>query len=84
MPEEMTVAIEEEWLAEMGDKLHDLCQPLTALQCRLEIGMLHGRPDTMRATMEEALHECERMNNRVHAMQTLLRRAMAEQKERRS
>ena len=73
--------IEEEWLAELGDKLHDLCQPLTALQCRLEIGMLHGRPETMRATIEEALHECERMNNRVHAMQNLLRDRLEQQKE---
>ncbi|WP_142988224.1 HAMP domain-containing histidine kinase [Granulicella rosea] len=79
------MAVEEEWLAELCDKLHDLCQPLTALQCRLEIGMMHGRLDTMRAAIEEALHECERMNNRVHTMQTLLSRVLErQQKERRS
>ena len=57
--------------------LHDLCQPLTALECRLFIGTMgqHGWPptaDEMRETIRESLVECERMILGVRAMQERL------------
>ena len=32
--------------------LHELCQPLTVLQCRLAIGELEGEPEAMREAIE--------------------------------
>ena len=32
------------WRREMDDALHELCQPLTVLQCRLAMGELIGEP----------------------------------------
>ena len=57
--------------------LHDLCQPLTALECRLHLGTMdhNGRAPTaeeMLDTIHESLAECERMMRRVRAMQEKL------------
>jgi hypothetical protein len=61
----------------MREALHDLCQPLTALECCLYIGTMEnqGEPPTeadMRATIAAALTECERLMARVRAMQERL------------
>jgi hypothetical protein len=57
--------------------LHDLCQPLTALECCLYVGTMDidGEPpaeDDLRETIRAALVECERMMSRVRAMQERL------------
>lgn len=52
--------------------LHNLCQPLTVLQCRLALGELNGEPEAMRAAIGEALSECSRMNSAVGAMREAL------------
>jgi hypothetical protein len=57
--------------------LHDLCQPLTAVECRLFIGTMgqDGREPSageMRETIRESLVECERMIYLVRAMQERL------------
>ncbi len=49
--------------------LHDLCQPLTALQCRLEIGKMDATAEGMETAIEDALTECTRLNGMVRAMQ---------------
>jgi hypothetical protein len=59
--------------------LHDLCQPLTVLQCRLAIGELIGEPDAMRETIREALRECDRLNQAVGTMRTMLQETRADQ-----
>ena len=41
--------------------LHDLCQPLTALQCRLELGKMLGQETAMREAVDGALEETQRM-----------------------
>jgi hypothetical protein len=64
------------WMSEIDDTLHDLCQPLTALQCRLELGGIEGEGAAKQTAIEEALRECRRVNERVHAMQSVLRSAM--------
>jgi hypothetical protein len=68
----------EPWLNELGDRLHDLCQPLTALQFGLELGGMDAEPAAMQAAIAAALVECERMNANVHAMRYALRTAMAQ------
>ncbi|WP_353068798.1 hypothetical protein RBB75_17335 [Tunturibacter empetritectus] len=52
--------------------LHDLCQPLTVLQCRLAMGEMIGEPDAMLEAIREALKECVRLNQTVGTMRTML------------
>ena len=41
--------------------VHDLCQPLTTLQCRLELATLTCTPESYREAVEDGLAECRRM-----------------------
>lgn len=43
------------------EELHDLCQPLTALQCRLEIGRMPGHPGGLEEAVEGSLEETRRL-----------------------
>lgn len=63
-------------MVEIGDALHDLCQPLTVLQCKLTLSILDGQGMAPRQTVEEALQECARLNETVHRMRDLLELAM--------
>jgi len=56
--------------------LHDMCQPLTALQCRLEIGQLLGTPAGYEEAVTEALRESERLLASVTAMRELVRQTL--------
>lgn len=56
----------------MDDALHELCQPLTVLQCRLAMGELIGDQDAMRDAIAEALVECTRINLTVGLMREML------------
>jgi hypothetical protein len=56
--------------------LHNLCQPLTVMQCRLAMGDLLGEPDAMREAIREGLQECARMNQTVGTMRAMLQQAM--------
>jgi len=59
----------------IGEALHDLCQPLTALECGLYIGTIS--PDGVRAptpeelleTIQEALRQCERLATGLRVIQ---------------
>ncbi len=42
-------------------ELHDLCQPLTALQCRLEMGRMLGQPGSLEEAVDGSLEETRRM-----------------------
>jgi hypothetical protein len=42
-------------------ELHDLCQPLTALQCRLEMGRMLGHAGALEESVDGALEETRRM-----------------------
>lgn len=54
--------------------LHDLCQPLTALQCRLEIGKMMGQEKALREAVEGALVETQRMFAAIARVRESLRR----------
>ena len=64
-------------LQKMRQGLHDLAQPLTALQCRLWLGTMDGptAPD-VHATLQDSLRECDRMIAGLRAMQEHLECAM--------
>jgi hypothetical protein len=42
-------------------ELHDLCQPLTALQCRLELGRLQNHEGALVEAVDASLKETSRM-----------------------
>jgi hypothetical protein len=60
-------------LYELRVALHDLCQPLSALQCRLYLGTLDDEPSNMREAIMESVSECERMVEMVRALQNRIR-----------
>ncbi|MHB1698701.1 MAG: hypothetical protein ACYCSN_00975 [Acidobacteriaceae bacterium] len=55
-----------------GSAMHRLCQPLTALQCILELGMDHEDVDDLRATMADSARECARAIAMVRVFRDLL------------
>ncbi len=58
-----------------------MCQPLTVLQCRLELGMFHGEPDAMRDALTQGMRECQRLNEAVAKMRQLVREALTLKQE---
>jgi hypothetical protein len=56
--------------------LHSLCQPLTVLHCRLELGLMSGEPEAMRQALVEGIRECVRSNQAVAQMRELVVQAM--------
>jgi signal transduction histidine kinase len=64
--------------------LHDLCQPLTALQCRLEIDQLEHEgqaPSSRDQTMTDCVRQCARMNETIQSLRSLVRQAPAKYRE---
>ena len=58
-----------EW---MREALHDLCQPLTALECRLFLGLREPDEESVREAMRDAMTQCERLIDGVRGMQVRL------------
>lgn len=73
-----TEKIEAGVLAEISQALHDMCQPLTVLHCRLEMGRLLGTEDSHRDAVNHALADWNRLMHAVESMRTTLRRAAGE------
>lgn len=79
---------------EIAHALHAMCQPLTALQCQLELGqinedvagraaVLYGKsPLWAERIFEQCLHECVRLNEIVIAMRAMVQRALLEEQKR--
>ncbi len=65
----------EEMISGIEVALHDLCQPLTVLQCKLELEPLEWqrRGDTC-CVWWDGLHECRRLNAVVKTMRELVPR----------
>ena len=51
----MTTAHPDMQLSTLREDLHDLCQPLTRLQWRLELGRRAGNVDELQETVEGAI-----------------------------
>ncbi len=62
-------------LRRLGVALHDLCQPLTTLQCRLEMAELIGTAEAHREAVEAGRTECARLSAAVRSMREMLRAA---------
>jgi len=65
-------------MEQMSQALHDLCQPLTTLQCRLELAGIVGSDSAYRDAVRLGLVECERLRDMAIAMRELVHGAMAE------
>jgi len=63
-------------MLEIAASLHDLCQPLTALQCRLEIGQMFGTPEAYREAVTDGLRESERLLLAVTALRELVQQRL--------
>jgi len=63
----------ERQLREFDQALHELCQPLTALQCVLELGKMVGDPKSLQEAVDSGLTETERMFASVIRMRAWLR-----------
>ncbi len=68
-----------EALEYMGRALHHLCQPLTTLQCRLEIAGLIGTAEAYREAVDLGLAECARLVESVESMREILRTSQRDQ-----
>jgi hypothetical protein len=64
-----------EGLKRVGMALHDLCQPLTTLQCRLEMAVVVGTPEAYREAVDMGLVECARLVEAVGSMRVVVRAA---------
>ena len=72
-------------LAQIAHSLHEMCQPLTVLQCRLEIDLMEADLEPgVKQTAAGCLRECERLNDRVSTMRALLQQALKEERRGRS
>jgi len=60
-------------LKQLSSTLHDLCQPLTNLQCRLEMAVLMDTPEAYREVVEHGLMECARLTQSVRLMREITR-----------
>jgi glucose-6-phosphate-specific signal transduction histidine kinase len=64
-----------DWKATVRRDLHDLAQPVTALQCRLEIAQMVGDEASMREAVEGGLEDTRRI---FAAMEEMRARLMEE------
>jgi hypothetical protein len=61
---------------QIGAALHDLCQPLTTLQCRLEMAGLIDTLEAYREAVEVGMQECLRVGAQVASMRAILRKSV--------
>jgi hypothetical protein len=64
---------EGEAMEQIGRALHSLCQPLTTLQCRLELAELVCTMEAYRESVKHGLAECARLVEGVESMREILR-----------
>ena len=82
MPEMTAGERLEEMNEGVGVVLHDMCQPLTVLRCKLELGLLFSEPAAMREALEDSLEACMRLSGTVDRMRSLVERVNESGKDR--
>ena len=65
-------------MKQLSAELHELCQPLTTLQCTLEMAALTDTQEAYREAMETGLAECRRLVASVESMREILHEAVRE------
>ena len=64
------------FLQGLENELHDLCQPLTTLQCRLELGRMCGDEVSMMEAIDGGLMETMRLFDGIGKLRERLLREM--------
>jgi glucose-6-phosphate-specific signal transduction histidine kinase len=59
-------------LSELDRELHDLCQPLTVLQCQLELAQMMGDPKSLKEAVDAGVVESQRIVASVARMREML------------
>lgn len=59
----------------VASAIHRLCQPLTAMQCMLELGQDQSEPESLRAYMHDASRECVRVTTMLSTFRELVETA---------
>jgi hypothetical protein len=72
-----TQKVEAESSAAMERALHDLCQPLTTLQCRLELAQMCVDASSLHEAVTGALEDTERLFAGITVMRERLQRALS-------
>ena len=67
---------EMEMLREQDRQLHDLCQPLTTLQCQLELAQMTGDPESLKAAVDGGVDEALRMFAVIAQMREILEKVL--------
>jgi len=57
----MPHSIKNEFLREMVQELHELCQPVTAVRCRLQMGDLMGDPYSLKEAVSGSLEDTRKI-----------------------
>ncbi len=70
-----------EMLKRIEKQLHDLCQPLTTLQCRLELGAMCADGASLLEAVQGGLQETEKLFAGIGAMRESLQREMSRMHE---
>jgi hypothetical protein len=68
----MSELVRSSLLREIYLELHNLCQPLTALQCRLEMARLVGGVEALQSAVDDGLEQTGRMFEAVAQMRKCL------------
>lgn len=58
--------------------LHDLCQPLTTLQCRLELARMLDTPEDYREAVDVSLAECARLMEAASTLREIIAKLESE------
>ncbi|MFC6644276.1 hypothetical protein ACFQBQ_01450 [Granulicella cerasi] len=73
--------VDMELLKAIERELHDLCQPVTSLQCRLELGKMCGDEVALIEATDGALEDAARIFEAVARMRSRLQDEMAKRGE---
>ena len=62
---------------ELREVFHQMCQPMTTLLWMLELGLLQETDPLKQRSLKDALTECQRLTDGIHAAQDILAREVA-------
>ena len=63
---------ETEFQKAIHQELHDICQPMASLQCRLEVGRLLGGEEALAEAVDGGLEDLQRLSAALRKMRVLV------------
>jgi|GEM_PF-4294289 len=71
-PIEDLAVVQFQMIARARKELHELCQPVTAVLCLLELAKMQGEPVDLREGVESAIEQCGRVVQSVERIRRAL------------